>query len=166
MGVRAAPLVAAACAVLIPLLAYYWASSSSSFLSGGDGICAPCRPGTALGGSSSYANAAPWWVPSPLKRPAFSVFCPDRQIRTGIEWTGTTRSSSGGSGMGKLRVVDADSYHADAKVAGSNSKRAILMEKKATSATVSADGGEIRATLHANGRAENIAAPWARRGKE
>jgi hypothetical protein len=124
----------AAALLLVPLLAY--------FASSGHGICAPSAPGTKLDGSS-YVGEAPWWAPGPLKSSVFSLFCSDR-TRTRIEW-------SGGSGMSKLVVVDAD-----AEIPGS--KEALLLEKKAMKATI--DGQEIRATMSASGKAENIIAPW------
>ena len=125
--------VLAAGLLLVPLLAY--------FISSGDSICAPVRPGTRLEGSS-YTGEAPWWTPV-FKRPAFSSFCSDRR-RTGIKWTG-------GSGMSKLLVVDAD-----AGLPGS--KQAVLIEKKAMRATIKSN--EIRATISASGKTENIVAPW------
>ena len=118
-------MVLAAGLLLVPLLAY--------FASSGDSICAPCSPGTRLDGSS-YAGEAPWWAPAPLKTPAFSMLCADR-TRSRIEWTG-------GSGMSKLLVVDAD-----AEVPAS--KQAVLVEKKAMRAVLT--GEEIRATISASG---------------
>ena len=65
-------------------------------------------------------------------------------LRTGIKWTG-------GSGMSKLLVVDAD--------AGlPSSKQAVLIEKKAMRATIKSN--EILATISASGKTENIVAPW------
>lgn len=127
-------IVRAAGLLLVPLLAYFASSS--------DSICAPCSPGTRLDGSS-YIGEAPWWAPPPLKRSVFPVLCSDR-TRARLEW-------SGGSGTSKLLVVDAD-----AEVPGS--KQAVLIEKKAMRATI--DGREIRATMSASGKAENIVAPW------
>jgi len=128
--------VLAAGLLLIPLLAY--------FASSGDAMCAPCSPGTKLDGST-FVGEAPWWAPGPSKSTVFSLLCSPRdRMRARIEW-------SGGSGMSKLLVVDAD-----AEVPGS--KQALLLEKKAMRATI--DGQEIRATVSASGKAENISAPW------
>ena len=120
--------------LLIPLLAFVASSS--------DAMCAPCLPGTKLDGST-FVGEAPWWASGPSKSAAFSLLCADR-TRARIEW-------SGGSGMSKLLVADAD-----AEVPGS--KQAILLEKKAIRATI--DGREIRATMSDSGKAQNILAPW------
>mmetsp|Transcript_7325 Transcript_7325/g.14553 ORF Transcript_7325/g.14553 Transcript_7325/m.14553 type:complete len:372 (-) Transcript_7325:2131-3246(-) len=125
--------VAAICAAfLVPTFAY--------FVFSGDAICAPCIPGTTLV-DAPFIGEAPWWAPESTKESMFGLLCGSDRIRARIEW-------SGGSGVSMLIVTNANEPP---------SKQSVLVEKKAMKADVGAE--KIRAT-RANGKSEDIAAPW------
>mmetsp|Transcript_9236 Transcript_9236/g.12254 ORF Transcript_9236/g.12254 Transcript_9236/m.12254 type:complete len:292 (+) Transcript_9236:112-987(+) len=46
-----------------------------------DTVCAPAQPGTRIQASDSESGkmfVAPWWAPSPVKKPLFGLFCGER----------------------------------------------------------------------------------------
>ena len=131
-GLTKSVVVAICAAFFIPIFAY--------FMFSGDAICAPCFPGTNLV-DAPFIGEAPWWAPDSTKESMFSLLCGSDRIRTRIEW-------SGGSGASMLIVTNANEPP---------SKQRALVEKKALKADVGAE--KIRAT-RANGKSEDIAAPW------